>query len=75
VIERRGARRTTYALRFRAYNKRRSPTLPAGTTRALAGEERQNVLADVRRGRWQPLVVAPVAEEPRPMPTFYEFAG
>src|SRR4051812_5515269 len=43
-----------------------------GTGRDAAEEELQNVLADVRRGVWQPH--APV-EEPRPEPTFHAFAS
>ena len=52
-LKRRGR---TFALRFRAYGKRRYVTL--GTARGLdtqrAEEELANVLADVRRGIWRP---------------------
>ena len=68
----------TYALRFSAYGKRRYVTLGTrgeGWTRARADAELQNVLADVRRGIWEPptppTVVAPVRE----VPTFHVFAS
>jgi integrase len=73
VVERNGKAGRVYALRFRAYGRREYLTLGAdGWTRQRAEEELQNVLADVRRGVWQPH--AP-AEEPRPEPTFHEFAS
>jgi integrase len=78
VIERESSKGTSYALRFRAYGGRRFLTL--GTTaegwdRARAEVELQNVLADVRRGIWQPprQDAAPAAE--RRDPTFHEFAS
>jgi integrase len=73
VVERRGKRgRTTYALRFRAYGRRNYLTLDV-STRADADVELANVLADVRRGIWQP-PAEPVAEAPREVPTFHRFA-
>src|SRR4051794_10744906 len=72
VVERTGKAGRSVALRFHAYGKRRYLTLPAGTSRDAAEEELANVLADVRRGVWQPH--APV-EEPRPEPTFHAFAS
>jgi integrase len=73
VLERRGKRgRTTYALRFRAYGRRNYLTLDV-STRADADVELANVLADVRRGIWQP-PAEPVAEAPREVPTFHRFA-
>src|SRR4051812_39838313 len=72
VVERTGKAGRSVALRFHAYGRRRYLTLPAGTGRDAAEEELQNVLADVRRGVWQPH--APV-EEPRPEPTFHAFAS
>ena len=66
-----------YALRFRAYGKRRYVTLGTrqeGWTRQKAEEELANVLADVRRGIWKPLEPRRVAE-PDPEPTFHEFAS
>ncbi len=58
VDERR--RSATFGLRFRAYGKREYVTLGTageGWTQAKAQTELQNVLADVRRGIWQPPVV------------------
>jgi integrase len=72
VVERQRDRGRVYGLRFSTYGKRRFLTLPDGTTRHQAEEELANVLADVRRGVWQP--DAPV-EEPRTEPTFHEFAS
>jgi integrase len=70
---------TVYALRFPAFGKRQQVTLgraDEGWTRARAEEELANVLADVRRGIWQPPARAPEpAEEPRPVPTLHEFAS
>ena len=77
VLEREGTRGRTYALRFRAYGRRQYVTLGVaedGWTRRKAGVELENVLADVRRGIWQPPEREAVIEEPRPEPTFYEFA-
>ena len=73
VIERKRARGRVYGLRFTAYGKRRFLTLPDGTTRAQAEWELANVMADVRRGVWQP--DEPPAEAPPSMPTFHEFAS
>ena len=75
VDERR--RSATFGLRFRAYGKREYMTLGTaeeGWTRAKAETELQNILADVRRGIWQPPVVE-VVQAPRAMPTFHEFAS
>ncbi len=75
VDERR--RSATFGLRFRAYGKREYVTLGTageGWTRAKAETELQNILADVRRGIWQPPVVE-VVQVPRAMPTFHEFAS
>ena len=66
-----------YALRFRAYGKRRYLTLGStaeGWTRQRAEEELQNVLADVRRRIWHP-AASDDAGEPSPEPTFHEFAS
>jgi integrase len=73
VVERDGKQGTTYALRFRAYGKRRYVTTPA-TSRAEAAVELENVLADVRRGIWREPAPPPVVEEPQEEPTFWEFA-
>ena len=76
VLKRR--RGTVYALRFRALGRRQYLTLGSsrdGWTFTKAEEELANVLADVRRGLWQP----PMREEPAPAisqaPTFHEFAS
>lgn len=53
VLERRGKSGTTFALRFSAYGQRRYVTLEVGN-RQEAEQELANVLADVRRGIWQP---------------------
>ena len=74
-LERQGGR--TFALRFRAYGKRRYLTLGTsaeGWTRTKAEEELANVLADVRRGIWKPSEPQEAAE-PAPEPTFHEFAS
>ncbi|TML61877.1 MAG: site-specific integrase [Actinobacteria bacterium] len=66
-----------FALRFRAYGKRRYVTLGTkeqGWSDDRAKEELQNVLADVRRGIWRPPEPAPVPEEPQEEPIFWDFA-
>lgn len=79
VLERPWKRGTTYALRFRAYGRRRYLTLGSsadGWTRQRAEEELQNVLADVRRGIWRP--PGPEPEPPAEAqedPTFHRFAS
>jgi len=77
VLKRDGKRGTAYVLRFRAYGKRQWITLGNtgdGWTRQRAETELQNVLADVRRGRWQPPAPEPSALPPQD-PTFHEFAS
>jgi integrase len=77
VVERRSKRGITYALRFRAYGEREYVTLGGswdGWTRERAETELANVLADVRRGIWQPPRPEPVPE-PVDDPTFHEFAS
>jgi integrase len=67
----------TFGLRFRAYGKRRYVTLGTaaeGWTHAKAQTELENVLADVRRGIWQPPAKEPVPEQPND-PTLHEFAS
>ncbi|MDE3075006.1 MAG: site-specific integrase, partial [Chloroflexota bacterium] len=64
-------------MRFRAYGRRHYVTLGTaadGWTKAKAQVELANVMADVRRGIWQP-PVAEVVEAPRQVPTFHEFAS
>jgi integrase len=77
VVERDGAGGRTFALRFRAYGKRRYVTLGTaaeGWTHGKADEELANVLADVRRGIWTPSERSEQHESP-PEPTFHEFAS
>ena len=73
VLERDGARGTTYALRFRAYGKRRYVTTSA-TSRADAEKELAHVLADVQRGLWKPPAAAPVVAVEE-TPTLHTFAS
>jgi integrase len=67
----------TYALRLRVGGRRRYVRLGSeaeGWNPAKAEMELQNLLADARRGIWQP--PAPeVAEAPRETPTFHEFSS
>lgn len=73
IVEKRTTRGTSYALRFRAYGQRRYLTLGTtadGWSRALAEDELQNVLADVRRGTWRPPAPA-LKVEVESDPTFH----
>ncbi|MGH2890156.1 MAG: phage integrase central domain-containing protein, partial [Solirubrobacteraceae bacterium] len=75
VRERRNGR--AFGLRFRAYGRREYVTLGTdadGWDRQRAETELENVLADVRRGRWRPSRPEP-APEPTPDPTFHRFAS
>ena len=63
-----------FGLRFRAYGKRCYQGL-GKVSREQAEQELQNVLADVRRGIWQPPAPTPEPEAPREMPTFHAFAS
>ena len=78
MIVREGVRGKTYALRFRAYGKRRYLTLGGpeeGWTRELAETDLANVLADVRRGLWRdPDAATQAPGEPKPAPLFADFA-
>lgn len=74
VIERSGKRGTTYALRFRAYGRRRYLTTEA-VSRAEAELELANVLADVRRGIWRPPATTPIEPEQATDPGFHVFAS
>lgn len=70
-------RSPTFAIRFRAYGRREYVTLGTaaeGWTAAKARTELQKVLADVRRGIWQPPTPEPVPDIDRE-PTFHEFAS
>ena len=76
VVEPKG-RQKSWALRFRAYGKRRFVTLGRpedGWNRERAEAELRHVLADVERGIWQPHKPEPV-EAPAEEPTFHEFAS
>ena len=78
VVENPGKRDTAFALRFRAYGKRRYLTLgyaSEGWTSRRAEQELENVMADVRRGIWKPTEPAPVVEEQTEEPTFHQFAS
>jgi integrase len=78
VVEVKGKRGKSFALRFRAYGKRRYITLGTdgdGWSSDRAETELRHVLADVERGIWQPPQPAPEVEEPAPIPSFHEFAS
>lgn len=66
---------TRYGLRFRAYGQRRYVTMPPGASRKQAEDELANILADVRRGIWQPPAAVEAPPEPAVVPTFHEFAS
>lgn len=75
VVEVPSTNGVTFAIRFRAYGKRRYLTLGGvadGWTRESAEHELNNVLADVRRGIWQES--APLQPAPSRMPRFDEYA-
>lgn len=70
-------RAPSWALRFRAYGKRRYVTLGRpedGWDRERAEAELRHVLADVERGIWQPRQAPAEAERPE-CPTFHQFAS
>src|SRR5215204_1402100 len=76
VIEPRALQRS-WALRFRAYGKRRFVSLGRpedGWTRERAEAELRHVLADVERGIWQPHRPEPL-EAPAEAPSFHAFAS
>jgi len=77
VIERKGKQGITYAARVRAYGQRHYISLGyswEGATRRQAETELQNILADIRRGTWQPPQPTP-APDAADDPTFHEFAS
>jgi integrase len=77
VIERKGKQGITYAARVRAYGQRHYISLGyswEGATRGQAETELQNILADIRRGTWQPPQPDPAPAVPDD-PTFHEFAS
>jgi integrase len=78
VIEREGRYGKTYALRFRAYGRRRYLTLGTveeGWSSERAETELQNLLADVRRGIWREPDRAPMVEKRQPARSFHAFAS
>jgi integrase len=71
------SRGTAFHARFRAYGQRREVLLgysSDGMTPAIARQELQAILVDVRRGDWKPFSTR-VPEEPMQAPTFHEFAS
>jgi integrase len=71
------SRGTAYHARFRAYGQRRELLLgysSAGMTPAVARQELQEILVDVRRGTWRPAAIA-APEEPKLTPGFHAFAS
>jgi Phage integrase, N-terminal SAM-like domain len=74
VVTREGKRGRTFALRFRAYGKRHYVTTTA-VTRKEADVELENVLADVRRGIWQPPKTVPVSVVVEEEPDFWTFSS
>jgi integrase len=75
VIEPKDGR--TWAIRFRAYGKRRYVALDSadeGWNRERAEAELRHVLADVERGIWRPYEPAQAPQVAEP-PTFHEFAS
>lgn len=71
-------KRRSWTIRFVAYGKRQTVALGRpedGWNRKRAEEELANVLADVRRGIWRPPEPEREQAEPRPEPTFHEFAS
>ena len=74
VIVRRGKRGCVFGLRFRAYGRRHYITTNAAT-REVANLELANVLADVRRGIWQPPRPRATIEPPEQVPTFLDVRG
>lgn len=73
VVEVKGKRGRRFAARFRAYGRRHYVTLDV-VSKAEAEAELANIMADVRRGTWQPTQPEPEVE-PTPDPTFHEFAS
>jgi integrase len=76
VIAPNGKQRS-WALRFRAYGKRRFVTMGRpedGWTRERAEAELRHVLADVERGIWRPHEPEPL-NTPQEVPTFHQFAS
>src|SRR5262245_58201114 len=71
-------RNKSWSIRFRAYGKRHQIALGRpedGWNRRRAEDELANVLADVRRGTWQPNRQPDPEPEPAAEQTFHEFAS
>jgi hypothetical protein len=78
VVEDRRGGQLVYALRFRAYGKRRYTALGSaseGWTRQKAEEELAYVTAQVRRGQWQPSAPPLAAEPSGGEQSFHAFAS
>jgi integrase len=80
VLERTTRHGRTFALRFRAYGKRRYLTLGSsgnGWNRQRAEHELANVLADIRRGIWKPPEPQPAIDgaDVDQEPTFHVLAS
>jgi integrase len=76
VIEIKGKKDTTFAIRFPVAGKKHYQTVGSrseGYDRARAEAELRHVMADVESGRWQPPVVEPI-EQPQEVPSFHRFA-
>jgi integrase len=73
IVERPGKKGITYALRFRALDRRWYVTLDVRTHQE-AELELENVLAEIRRGIWRP-PAKPFVVEVREEPTFHEYAS
>jgi hypothetical protein len=73
IVERVGQGGVIFALRFRAYGKRRYVTT-AASTRKEAEEELEFTLAAVKVGVWKEPQVAPPAEEPAGAQVFHDLA-
>jgi integrase len=70
--------RRSYALRFRAYGKRQYIPLGRpedGWTRKRAEDELAYIMAQVKRGVWQPEPDPEPVHGPQESPTFHEFAS
>jgi integrase len=77
VIAPNGSRQRSWAIRFHAYGQRRYVNLGRaedGWTQRRTEEALANILADVRRGIWQPDRVEE-PEAPKVEPTFHQFAS
>ncbi len=78
VVEKHTQDGITFALRFRAYGRREYVTLGRGAdgwTRKRAEVELENVVADVRRGLWQPAARSAAVPDADRDPTLHVFAS